>query len=79
VLETAAMSTDVVCKTQPWDAGLASRSPLFWPIAGALAALVATMARAGSEASERNAGGEPAFPQPEAIDAALGPRAGIRF
>jgi hypothetical protein len=68
-----------VGKTQPWDAGLASRSPLFWPIADALEALVARMALAVSEGNAGASGAEPAFPQPEVIDAALGPRAGIRF
>jgi hypothetical protein len=51
-----------------WDAELASRSPLFWPIAGAVRRLAEETARDGST-----------FPQPEAIDAALGERAGIRF
>lgn len=64
---------DVVCKTEPWDASLASRSPLFWPIAGALGLLVEAMARGEVAGVERG------FPPPETIDAALGPRAGIRF
>lgn len=51
-----------------WDADLCSRSPLFWPIAGAARRLAEETARDGS-----------AFPQPEAIDAALGERAGVRF
>jgi len=66
---------EVVCRTQPWDASLASRSPLFWPIAGALRLLVDAMARGEGEVP----GAEPGFPQPETIDAALGPRAGIKF
>ncbi len=62
-----------VCRTQAWDASLGSRSPLFWPIAGALGLLVDAMARGEA------AGADPGFPQPETIDAALGPRAGIKF
>ncbi len=71
------MSTDErVCRTQPWDGSLPSRSPLFWPIEEALGLLAFAMTRAsGGEASEPDAG----FPQPETIDAALGPRAGIQF
>jgi Protein of unknown function (DUF3025) len=47
-----------------WDAGFTKRSPLFWPLAGAADAL---------------GGAGEAFPAPEAIDAALGARAGVRF
>jgi hypothetical protein len=50
-----------------WDGALASRSPLFWPIAEALERLA------------RGAGEGSAFPQPETIDEALGGPAGIRF
>lgn len=56
-----------------WDFDLASRSPLFWPIAGAMAGLAEAMARGAV------AGSTAVFPQPETIDAALGPLAGIRF
>ena len=56
-----------------WDATLAARSPLFWPIAGAIEALVAEMS------SEAAGGTEASFPQPETIDAALAARAGVRF
>jgi hypothetical protein len=52
-----------------WDAGFATRSPLFWPLAGAARALHAAIAEGAGEA----------FPQPEVIDAALGARAGVRF
>lgn len=55
-----------------WDASLARRSPLFAPLAEALAALAAAAATATE-------GGDASFPQPETIDAALGARAGIRF
>jgi hypothetical protein len=51
-----------------WDADVAKRSPLFWPIAGAFERL----------AQETDGDGS-AFPQPETIDAALGGVAGIRF
>jgi hypothetical protein len=56
-----------------WDADLAARSPLFWPIARAMAMLAEAMARGAA------AGSAATFPQPETIDAALGPLAGIRF
>jgi DUF3025 family protein len=71
------MSTDVVARAQPWDASLAGRSPLFWPIAGALGLLIDAMACAEGDLgeAERSSG----FPQPETIDAALGRRAGVRF
>lgn len=55
-----------------WDAAFGSQSPLFWPLSGAIARVVAEMERAAS-------GGETAFPQPETIDAALGPHSGMRF
>lgn len=45
-----------------WDADLARRSPLFWPLHAAFASLASQT-----------------FPQPEHIDAALSPLAGIRF
>ena len=69
------MSSEVACRTQPWDASLASRSPLFWPIADALGLLVEAMARGEGEIEGADAG----FPQPETIHAVLGPRAGIQF
>jgi hypothetical protein len=70
------MSTDgTVCRTQPWDGSLPSRSPLFWPIEEALGLLTLAMAASSGDASGPDAG----FPQPETIDAALGPRAGIQF
>ena len=56
-----------------WDASLASRSPLFWPLAGAIDALSDVMARAAAD------GADIAFPQPETIEEALGSRAGVRF
>ncbi|MDB5220346.1 MAG: uncharacterized protein JWO86_8273 [Myxococcaceae bacterium] len=64
---------EAVCRTQPWDASLASRSPLFWPIAGALGLVVDAMARVDAT------GADAGFPQPETIDAALRARAGIQF
>ena len=72
---------DVVCKAQPWDASLASRSPLFWPIAGALGLLLEAMVRGEGEGEVPDAreGEVPRFPPPEIIDAALGRRAGIKF
>lgn len=51
-----------------WDPDLASRSPLFAPLAGAMERLASEMEREGST-----------FPQPETIDAALGAAAGVRF
>ena len=73
-LENAAMSDDLPLasiardggRAVLWDANLASRSPLFWSLAEAIAALDGAMTEAG-------------FPQPETIEAALGPRAGVRF
>jgi hypothetical protein len=56
-----------------WDADIAARSPLFWPIAGAMSGLAEAMARSTA------AGSAATFPQPEVVDAALGPLAGIRF
>lgn len=50
-----------------WDPELAKKSPLFWPIADAMDALVKAHGDAAS------------FPTPETIDAALGARAGVRF
>ncbi len=55
-----------------WDAAFGSRSPLFWPIAGAIARVVRQMEHDAS-------GGEAAFPQPETLDAALGQHSGMRF
>ncbi len=52
-----------------WDAAIGSRSPLFWPIASAIARVAGEMEREAASA----------FPQPETIDAALGAHAGIRF
>jgi hypothetical protein len=70
------MSTDgTVGRTQPWDGSLPSRSPLFWPIEEALGLLTLAMARSTGDAP----GGDAGFPQPETIEAALGPRAGIQF
>ncbi len=51
-----------------WDCDLARRSPLFWPLEAALARLDGGDEEAAST-----------FPQPERIDAALAPLAGIRF
>jgi len=55
-----------------WDATIASRSPLFWPIAEAIVRVAREMERDASAS-------EAVFPQPETIDAALGGLAGIRF
>lgn len=55
-----------------WDAELPSRSPLFWPVADAMARVAVEMKRDAPAA-------EAAFPQPETIDRALAERAGIRF
>jgi hypothetical protein len=57
---------DVASNVRRWDASFADRSPLFWPLADALALLTGAAGSAG-------------FPQPETIDAALGGRAGVRF
>lgn len=71
------MSSDgTVRRTQPWDASLERRSPLFWPIEEALGLLTLAMARAGGDDAP---GPDAGFPQPETIDAALGRRAGIQF
>lgn len=51
-----------------WDCDLARRSPLLWPLEAALARL-----------GDGNQEGASSFPQPERIDAALAPLAGIRF
>jgi hypothetical protein len=53
-----------------WDAARVAASPLFWPVARAARALVAAMGEAATKE---------AFPQPELIDAALGPEARVRF
>jgi hypothetical protein len=52
-----------------WSAFVARRSPLFWPLSGAIDLLV--------EAAAQDAAA--GFPQPESIDEALATRAGIRF
>jgi hypothetical protein len=62
-----------VCKAVVWDGALATRSPLFRPIAGAIALLAGAMQRAAA------AGGDASFPQPETIHEALGARAGVTF
>lgn len=80
MLERAAMSSESLVTVPPgpaleepvvvtvtWDVVLGRRSPLFAPLAAAIGAVAVAMP---SDAS---------FPQPETIDAALGPRAGVRF
>lgn len=57
-----------------WDADLARKSPLFWPLHAAFASLASVARLAGAGESEAET-----FPQPEHIDAALSPLAGIRF
>ncbi|MDB4933445.1 MAG: hypothetical protein JWP87_417 [Labilithrix sp.] len=62
-----------VRRTALWDAALAERSPLFRPLAGAIALVAAAMERAAA------AGADASFPQPETIHEALGGPAGVTF
>ena len=55
-------------RADSWDAAFAKHALLFWPLAVAASTLRAAIGAA-----------EGAFPQPEAIDAALGAHARIRF